>query len=298
MSFNDRYAGDAAWRQWFEKCSLEKCEDAYRRPLIDEVISALTRAIKSRQCQMSYGKDYLVAYFDHHFKLGGSCEKPKPLKQLLLAKATTARNKLRGVVLGSILSGEVRTMSRNMKFVEDGTLTRWYTDPKSGTKVLQVARSFDAVIRQGNGDYENNEEITLHDINITSDIDTGCQWTTVQFVAQDPDVDNQWFRQKAKESVRLYANDDNGGKTLAVVAMIYARSHSISPTKPVIRRLLGGMSPAGAAKKIHQMEDYLRKFCKKNDIRSEGIEFAGALLEVATAILKKEGVLQELEEIK
>ena len=298
MTRKDRYAGDVAWRQWFERCSLMKCDLEWRSLLADEVFSALKRALKVRECQQQYGRDYLLAYFDHYFKLGGSFESHKPLKQMLSAKVQSAKDGLRGVVLGSILSGEVRTMSRNMKMVEDGTLTRWYTDPQSGKKVLKIASSLDAVISTGGDDGGTNEEITLLDINLTDDVDVKCKWTNIQGAVQDPDIDRQWFRKKAKEFLGLQANENMSGRSVALVAMIYARSHGISPTRLIVRQLLGGMSPSGADKKMHQMEDCLRKFCKKNDIRSERIEFMSALLEVATTSLEKAGVLKELEATK
>lgn len=304
MSVKDKYAGDAAWLQWFELCSLAKCDEQYRRPLMEQVSSALGRAVDSRRCELSYGRDYLLAYFDEHFKLGGSVERPKPLKEYLLAKVPEARNGLRGVVLGTILSGEVLTMSRNIKLVEDGTQTRWYTYPKNykdkelrGKKVLLIAGSFDAEVSDSKSGGGVQEKSTLHDVNLIPVVDGKCEWTSVQAAKCDIDLDKRWFYKKANEFIELSKKENKSEKPVTSAAMVYARANKISPTRPIVQRILG-VKQGGAAKKIHQMEDSLKRFCKRYDIRSEGIEFMRALLNVSTAILNKEGILKELEEAK
>ena len=75
------YAGDAAWTEWFEICSVGGCSDGSRTRLRGEVESAmyaqLARFGLSRE---DAGTDDPVAFFDGYFRLKGSRERGKPLK--------------------------------------------------------------------------------------------------------------------------------------------------------------------------------------------------------------------------
>lgn len=257
MSVEDKYVGDVAWRKWFEICCLDGC-DEYSLPLMDEVASAFGRAVVRRQCQEKYSREYLLAYFDHYFQLGGDIEKPKPLKQYLLARVPNARDGFKGIVLGSILSlhGHVGTMSRNLKTIED-----------VGDEPL-----------------------------IPTDQD-GIPIDIPGPVMNDPSIDKLWFYRKAEEFIKLLAEENKSEKIVTSAAMVYAMANKISPTRSIIQRILG-VKQGGAFKKMHQMEESLRRFCKKKDIRPEAKEFVGVLLEVSAAVLKKEGVLKELEAAK
>jgi len=81
ISRNDGYAGDAAWREWFDICSVDGCSSECRELLRAEVRSAmyaqLARYGLSRE---EAGDDDPVAFFDGYFKLKGSRERGKPLK--------------------------------------------------------------------------------------------------------------------------------------------------------------------------------------------------------------------------
>ena len=81
MGLVGKYAGDAAWSEWFAICSVGGCADENRARLRAEVESAmyaqLARFGLSRE---GAGADDPVAFFDGYFKLKGSREKGKPLK--------------------------------------------------------------------------------------------------------------------------------------------------------------------------------------------------------------------------
>jgi hypothetical protein len=291
----DRYAGDAAWQQWFERCQVPLCNVEFKSALSDEIVSAMRRATQKKDCKERYADDYMVARFDEHFKLGGSFVKPKPLKQYLLGRVKSARHGLKGIVLGTIFAGEMKTIAREMKRLEDGTITRWVT--RNGQKTLQIATSFDAEISRGDGEDGSQEGVTLLDKDIRSDVDVSCTWASVSAATPDPDCDSRWFRAKALEFLSLLKKNNKSEKIISSAAMVYAMANKISPTRPVVQRLLG-VKQGGAAKKIHQMEENLKRFCKAKDIRFDGAEFVRALLRVSAAVLKKEGVLEELEASK
>ena len=77
----EKYAGDAAWSEWFAICSVGGCSEENRKRLRTEVESAmyaqLARFGLSRE---DAGEDDPVSFFDGYFKLKGSRERGKPLK--------------------------------------------------------------------------------------------------------------------------------------------------------------------------------------------------------------------------
>ena len=81
LVLKDRYAGEAAWTEWFEICSVAGCCDEHATKLRAEIESAMTSQLL--RCGFSVedaGGDDPVAFFDSYFKLKGSREKGKPLK--------------------------------------------------------------------------------------------------------------------------------------------------------------------------------------------------------------------------
>ena len=77
----DIYAGDAAWHDWFEVCSVAGCSDgnaAKLRPQIERAM--LAQLTRFGFCTADAAEDDPVAFFDGYFKLRGSREKGKPLK--------------------------------------------------------------------------------------------------------------------------------------------------------------------------------------------------------------------------
>jgi len=81
FSWNDRYAGDDAWTEWFDICSVAGCRPEFAARLAEQVSSAmyahLSRAGLSRADAL--GEDP-VSFFDSYFRLKGSRDVKKPLK--------------------------------------------------------------------------------------------------------------------------------------------------------------------------------------------------------------------------
>ena len=81
FSWNDRYAGDEAWREWFEVCSVALCGDGHAAALRAQIEAAMyARLAKCGVPKDDMGGEDPVAFFDSFFKLKGSRESPKPLK--------------------------------------------------------------------------------------------------------------------------------------------------------------------------------------------------------------------------
>ena len=77
----DRYAGDAAWREWFDRCAVSRC-DTENAARLGAQIGAAMQAQLAR-CGLAHnaaGNDDPVAVFDAYFMLKGSRDPGKPLK--------------------------------------------------------------------------------------------------------------------------------------------------------------------------------------------------------------------------
>lgn len=78
---HDRYAGDAAWQEWFDRCAVSRC-DAENAARLGAQISAAMQAQLAR-CGLARddaGNDDPVSVFDAYFMLKGSRDPGKPLK--------------------------------------------------------------------------------------------------------------------------------------------------------------------------------------------------------------------------
>ena len=99
----DRYAGEAAWTEWFEICSVAGCRDEHATKLRAEIESAMTSQLL--RCGFSVedaGGDDPVAFFDSYFKLKGSREKGKPLKLYFAHRIQAERLRMLDFVCGTL----------------------------------------------------------------------------------------------------------------------------------------------------------------------------------------------------
>lgn len=112
FSWNDRYAGDAAWTEWFDICSVAGCRPEYAAALRAEVESAMYAQLA--RCGFSrddVGSDDPVSFFDSYFKLKGPRTTAKPLKSYFRYRIEVEGLKLVNFVCGTLFgsgSGRVR----------------------------------------------------------------------------------------------------------------------------------------------------------------------------------------------
>lgn len=107
----DRYAGDEAWTQWFDRCQVAACSDAEQRLLTAEIESGLSKALARHIAETDFCNENLVSYFDEFFGRNWSRRNNSPKKALKLKlwdARNTAEDGLRGVVLGSIFAQKGR----------------------------------------------------------------------------------------------------------------------------------------------------------------------------------------------
>ena len=108
---HDRYAGDEAWKKWFEICSVDGCPPEEARRLRAQVAPAMLSRLARHGIspEETQGEDP-VAFFDAFFRLKGSREGAKPLKlwfaHRIRAEGIAMRDFVCGTLFGSA-SGRV-----------------------------------------------------------------------------------------------------------------------------------------------------------------------------------------------
>ena len=129
----DRYAGDTAWTEWFEICSVAGCSPEHAAALRTEVESALfTQLARAGFSREDVGTEDPVAFFDAYFKLKGSREKPKPLKAYFAYRIDAEGLRMRDFVCGTLFgasAGRVRDIVTDWIAVHKGWKLRTVTGP-------------------------------------------------------------------------------------------------------------------------------------------------------------------------
>ena len=100
---NDRYAGEAAWTEWFEICSVAGCSVENVAKLRAEIENAmLAQLARYGFSAEDAGGDDPVAFFDGYFKLKGSRDKAKPLKSYFAYRIAADGMKMLNFVCGTL----------------------------------------------------------------------------------------------------------------------------------------------------------------------------------------------------
>jgi len=111
LVINNRYAGDAAWESWFRICSVVGCDAETAQKLREQVESAMfAQLVRAGFSVEDAGGDDPVAFFDGYFKLKGSKDKAKPLKQYFAYRLVADKMQMMNFVCGTLfgsLSGRI-----------------------------------------------------------------------------------------------------------------------------------------------------------------------------------------------
>lgn len=135
----DKYVGDAAWRQWFDICSVDGCDAEHSSRLREEITSAMCAEMSRRgfASAIPEGGDP-VAHFDAYFLLGGNKARPKPLKQYYLDRIAAEGRSLRDFVCGTLFgagAGRIHDIVRDWIAVIKGWKPHSLTRP-DGTRAI------------------------------------------------------------------------------------------------------------------------------------------------------------------
>ena len=134
------YAGDGAWRNWFDICSVSGCPAEDAAALRSEIESAMfARLSKYGLSREDVGGDDPVAAFDAYFKLKGSREKNKPLKSYFAHRIETEGLSLKDFVCGTLFgsaSGRVHDIVTDWIGCLKGWKSRWVESEDGKRRVV------------------------------------------------------------------------------------------------------------------------------------------------------------------
>lgn len=223
FSWNDRYAGDDAWGEWFEICSVSGCRPESAARLREQISSALyahlSRAGLSRA---DAGDDDPVAFFDAYFKLRGSRAAKKPLKLYFAHRIKDEGLAMSDFVCGTLFgagSGRVRDIVLDWISVLKGWKAR--TVAQEGGRRLVWENAGDADLASVEPESPAADE-------------------AFDFLDEEP------LREAASHALDSVARRVRLAPA-AVALLVYATSHDIALTEPcVLAALDAGKSQAYA----------------------------------------------------
>jgi hypothetical protein len=100
---NDIYAGDEAWREWFDKCAVSRCGAENAARLGSQIGTAMySQLARSGIARSAAGEDDPVSVFDAYFMLKGSRDTGKPLKSYFSHRIKTDGLRLLDFVCGTL----------------------------------------------------------------------------------------------------------------------------------------------------------------------------------------------------
>jgi hypothetical protein len=222
FAWNDRYAGDDAWNEWFDICSVAGCRPEFAVRLAEQVSSAmysqLSRAGFPRED--AHGDDP-VAFFDSYFKLRGSRDAKKPLKSYFLHRIKDEGIDMVDFVCGTLFgsgSGRVRDIVLDWIAVLKGWKPRTVSDGEGRRRVV----------------WENAGDENLASVELAGESDS------LELIDEEP------LRAEASRVLEEASRRARVGVEAASL-LLYATSHDISLTEPCILSALGaGKSKAYA----------------------------------------------------
>lgn len=148
----DRYAGDAAWREWFEICSVSGCAETHRAALAAEVSSAMyAQLVRRGLTREDAGDEDPVAFFDAYFKLKGCRETGKPLKLYFAHRIAAEGIRLSDFVCGTLFgsrSGRVRDIVVDWIVALKGWKARTEHAPEGGRRLVWENAADETAVRQ------------------------------------------------------------------------------------------------------------------------------------------------------
>ncbi len=177
---NDRYAGDDAWREWFEICSVAGCGAEHATRLRRQVESAM-RAQLSRyglSAEDAAGDDP-VAFFDGYFMLKGSRDTAKPLKSYFSYRIAADGLKMTDFVCGTLFgsgSGRIHDIvldwiatlkgwrPRSLRGADGRRRLEWENAGPEAVSQLEVAAEDDPASTVEADGYREFSEKLLNDI--------------------------------------------------------------------------------------------------------------------------------------
>lgn len=252
---SDNYAGDVAWTEWFEICSVAGCADPERGALRAEIESALfARLSRFGLTRADIGGEDPVAFFDAYFKLKGSREKAKPLKSYFRHRIAVEGLRLRDFVCGTLFgarSGRVHDIVIDWIAALKGWRTRYVRDAAGASRIVWETAG--------------GESGDVAALELPSAVDPAAQ------------LDESALRASAERLIARVAAAVALEKS-AVALLLWVTAMDVSLTEPAILTRLGvGKS------RVYQLREKILPCLKAELARTEGANdplFARLMVEV------------------
>lgn len=255
LARNDRYAGDDAWAEWFEICSVAGCRPEFAARLRGQVESALyTHLARAGLSRADTGNDDPVAFFDAYFRLHGSRDAKKPLKLYFAHRIKDEGLEMSDFVCGTLFgagAGRVRDIVLDWIAVLKGWKARTVSADGGRRLVWEAAAD-------------------------SASSESPVAGEAFDFLDEEP------LRDAAKQVLDSVARRTRLAPE-EVALLIYATSHDISLTEPCILAALG----AGKSQSYARREKVMTVLARELSSEEAGDTplFARILVETALAAL-------------
>jgi len=222
FAWNDRYAGDDAWTEWFEICSVSGCRPEFAARLGEQVASALyAQLARAGFSRTDTGGEDPVSFFDSYFKLKGTREKGKPLKLYFAHRIKDEGLDMADFVCGTLFgsgSGRVRDIVLDWIAVLKGWKPRTVSGDDGRRRIV----------------WENAGDANLAAVELSDEPEP------LDFLDEGP------LRAAAERVLDAVARRARV-EIMSAALLVYATSHDISLTEPcVLAALDAGKSQAYA----------------------------------------------------
>lgn len=258
-TWNDRYAGDDAWSEWFEICSVAGCCGTCAARLSEQISSAMYAHLARAGVSRDEARDDPVAFFDSYFKLKGSRDTKKPLKSYFLHRIKDEGIDMVDFVCGTLFgsgSGRIRDIVIDWVAVIKGWKPRTVSDPDGRRHLV----------------WENAGDENLSSVELADDSEP------LEYIDEEP------LRAEADKVLSAVARKARVDEVAACL-LVYATSHDISLTEPCILSALD----AGKSKAYSWREKVMKSL--ERELRSaeagETPFFARILVGAAAAHLPR-----------
>ena len=294
-SKNEIYAGDVAWKHWFEKCAVGRCATAEQATLKRQIESAFFNEAFYRHgiSRADYGDEDVCNLFDSYFWLYGNRNSKsgkrkskieKPLKEYFDDRIDPSDGEgLKKIVCGTFFSSEcglIKDVVRESVSLVKGWQPRWITLP-NGKKKLEWVKP----LAKRNNDNGNGEDCIEGHIHTDAPGSPGVKIDGKTYVPTVYDDAYSFLAKKEDELISivrelldfLCENQDR-----SVPILMYAVVHGIKATSDVLQRLVG-VKHVRLQKRMNLMREKMARF-----FRTKGLSVTDVVDTVFLSVLRCE----------
>ena len=262
MNENDRYAGDEAWKEWFDLCSVAKCGKERAERLSRQIRGAMyAQLVRLGYSTEIVGEDDPVSFFDSFFLMKGSRVDHKPLKSYFRCRIESSGISLRKFICGTLFSASVG-------------------------RVHDIVRDWIASVKGWNNHSLIGEDGRRHLVwERAAEVDDARESIVGDEFNPGARLDDEVMRQY----IRLLLEELSGKIKLEkskVAFLLYATAKGIAMSSPEVLAELG-VKKSRAAKIKEECMKAAEKFLKRKEIEINDYGFAGNLIAICAEVCGK-----------